>query len=169
MCFLVNWLLPALSQLWLLQRAKGVLVACCTLAKQVALVQNRSALVQESLGRPSSSWPKHLLRIRLTTLAILRLRASIAGTQDRKKEPYFTGFDGRIRPNRLRAPQIEPIVCELRFGALEIANRRFETTRANRSKITNMRVSLRIDLRKSPRFALRIDGPSKFRKPHNGV
>ena len=51
----------------------------------------------------------------------------------------------------------EPIFCESRFGGLKTANRRFEAIRANRSRI--MKIG-----RESPRFALRIAGPSKLDK-----
>ena len=47
------------------------------------------------------------------------------------------------------------------LGQLKIANRRFEAIRANRSHVMKMVFFARIDSRESPRFALRIAGPSK--------
>ena len=58
----------------------------------------------------------------------------------------------------------EPLFCESRFGGLTltIANRRLEAIRANRSHFMKEFFFVRIDSRESPRFALRIAGPSKF-------
>ena len=70
-----------------------------------------------------------------------------------------------ILANRFRVPELNPFFCESLFGGLKIANRRFEAIRAkfaaNCSHVMNMEVSLRINSRESPRFALRIAGPSK--------
>ena len=41
--------------------------------------------------------------------------------------------DRLIRASRLRVPELNPFFCESRFGALKIANRRFEAIRASRS------------------------------------
>ena len=84
------------------------------------------------------------------------------------------GLDGPIRANRFAdsrespdsresswASRTEPLFCESRFGGLKIANRGFEAIRANRSHVMKAGVFLQIDSRESPRFALRIAGPSK--------
>ena len=79
----------------------------------------------------------------------------------------FARIDSQIRANRLilanlfRVPELNPLLCESRFEGLKIANRGFEAIRANRSHVMKTGVSLRIDSRESPRFALRIAGPSK--------
>ena len=44
-------------------------------------------------------------------------------------------LDGPIRANRLRVSELHSLVCESRFGALKIANCRFEPIRANRSNV----------------------------------
>ena len=90
----------------------------------------------------------------------------------------FARIDSQIRANRLilanrfRVPELNPFFCELSgFGGLKIANRRFAAIRANRSHV--MKIVFwgfsanrfeRIDSRESPRFALRIAGPSKHIK-----
>ena len=73
----------------------------------------------------------------------------------------FVRLDSQVRANRLiranhvRVPEPNSLFCS-RFGAPEIANRRFEAIRANHSNVV-----MRIDSRNLPRFALRIAGPSK--------
>ena len=68
-----------------------------------------------------------------------------------------------ILANRFRVPELNPFVGKSRFGGLQTANHRFEGIRANRSHIVKIGFFfLRIDSRESPRFALRIAGPSKI-------
>ena len=55
--------------------------------------------------------------------------------------------DSRESPDSSRTEP--PFLRELRFGALEIANRRFEAIRANRSNIMKIGVFLHIDSRES--------------------
>ena len=64
----------------------------------------------------------------------------------------------------LEGSRTEPFFSEMRFGALQNTNCRFEAIRANHSNATKKRVFLRMASRESPRFALRIVGPSKQRK-----
>ena len=45
----------------------------------------------------------------------------------------FARMDLQIRAHQAQGPRAEPFFCEPRFGALKIANRRFEVIRANRS------------------------------------
>ena len=79
----------------------------------------------------------------------------------------FARIDSQIRANclilanRFTVPELNPFVCESRFGGggAKIANRRFGAIRANRPETG---VFLRIDSRESPRFALRVAGPSKL-------
>ena len=66
-----------------------------------------------------------------------------------------------IRTNRLRVPSRTLSFCKSRFGALKFANQRLEAIRANCSNVMKIWVFLRIDSRESPRFVLRIVGPSK--------
>ena len=75
-------------------------------------------------------------------------------------QTFVLALDGPIRANRFRVPELNPLFCESRLGALKIANRRFEEIRANRSNVMNIGFFLRIDSHESPRFALRIAGPS---------
>ena len=95
----------------------------------------------------------------------------------KKKAHKLKNLDGPIRANRFadsrespdsresfRGSRIEPLFCESHFERLKIANRRFEAIRANRSHIMKIGGFLRIDSRESPRFGLRIAGPSKFKK-----
>ena len=83
----------------------------------------------------------------------------------------FTRIGSQIRANRLilanrfRVPKPNPLFCESRFGGLKTANHRFEAIRANCSHIVKIGLFLRIDSRESPRFALRIAGPSKLLSP----
>ena len=80
-------------------------------------------------------------------------------------------FADKIRATRLilanpfRVPNLNPFFCESRLGGLKIANRRFETIRANRSHVTKTDFLLFYE---SPRFAFRIAGPSKFHSPGGG-
>ena len=63
----------------------------------------------------------------------------------RMSTPSQTGlinFKGPIRANRFadspespEGSRTEPLFCESRFGALTLANRRFEAIRANRSNV----------------------------------
>ena len=68
----------------------------------------------------------------------------------------FARIDSQIRANRLilanwfRVPELNPFLCESRFGGLKIENRRFEAIRANRSHV------LKIGFFSANRFA-RID------------
>ena len=100
---------------------------------RVALVQHRVALVQETLGRP---FLQHLLHPTLSQplWAILRFRASAAGTRDRKARSardrrakgWFSGFmefeslrwslRGSLRgdPGPLRGPLVLENRSELR-------------------------------------------------------
>ena len=82
----------------------------------------------------------------------------------------FARIDSQIRANflilanRFRVPELNPFFCESHFGGQKIANRRFEAIRANRSNVMKMGgFSANFDSRESPRFALRIARPSKFR------
>ena len=75
----------------------------------------------------------------------------------------FAGIDSLILGNRFRVPELNPLFCESHFGGLKSANRRFKAIRANRSHVMKIAFVLRIDSRESPRFALRIAGPSKIR------
>ena len=89
----------------------------------------------------------------------------------------FARIDSQIRANclilvnRFRVPErTEPLFCESSRG-LKIANLRFESIRANRSHVyENQGFSAnrlaRINSRESPRFALRIAGPSIRTPPH---
>ena len=52
----------------------------------------------------------------------------------------------------------ERLSCESRFGQLKKVNRRFEAIRANRSHVMKIGC-FSVNLRESPRFALRIAGP----------
>ena len=89
----------------------------------------------------------------------------------------FLFLDGPIRANRfaesLESPgscessqgsRTEPLFCELRFGALTLANRRFEAIRANHSNV--MKIGFSCESIHANRFAriapLRIAGASKF-------
>ena len=69
-----------------------------------------------------------------------------------------------ILANRFRVPELNPFFRKSRFGGLKNANRGFEVEaiRANRSHVLKIGVSLRIDSRESPRFALRVAGLSKM-------
>ena len=70
-----------------------------------------------------------------------------------------------ILANHFRVPELNPFLANRASAlwGLKIANRRFETICANCTHV--MKIGLfyfqRIDLRESPRFALRIAGPSK--------
>ena len=60
-------------------------------------------------------------------------------------------WDGPIRLNRVRVPELNPLFCcEMRFGALTISNRRFKTIRANNSIAVKIGLFLRTDSRESP-------------------
>ena len=82
----------------------------------------------------------------------------------------FPHLDGPIRANCFKDPELNPFFRESPFRALKNANRRFEAIRANRSKVMKIvflsanRV-VRIDSRKSPRWALRITRPSQVLHP----
>ena len=54
-------------------------------------------------------------------------------------------------PESLEASRIEPLLCESRFGAPKIANRRFEAIRVNRPNVMKIEISLQIDSLESPR------------------
>ena len=62
----------------------------------------------------------------------------------------FARIDSQIRANRLilanrfGVPELNPILCESRFGGLKSANRRFEAIRANRSHVMKIGIILRI-------------------------
>ena len=56
-----------------------------------------------------------------------------------------------------------PLFANRASGRKKIANRRFEAICANRSDVMNISFFLRIDSRKSSRFALRIAGPSTWK------
>ena len=87
----------------------------------------------------------------------------------------FARIDSQIRANRLilanrfRVPELNPFFANRASGGLKIANRRFEAIRSNRSHVMKIGVFLRIDSRESPRFALRIAGPSEFFRNFSGV
>ena len=69
-------------------------------------------------------------------------------------------FDSR---KSFQGSRTEPFFCKSHFGGLKIANRRFESRESlARYEINIGAFSLRIDSRESPRFALRIAGPSKM-------
>ena len=70
-------------------------------------------------------------------------------------------LDGPIRANHFRVPELNPLSANPVSGALKIANRRFQAIRANRSNVMKTVFFLRVNSRESPRFALRIAGPSK--------
>ena len=68
-----------------------------------------------------------------------------------------------ILANRLKGSRTEPLSCESRFGALTVANHRFEAIRGSRSNEEEnlflwSLTFLRIDSRESPRPAMRIAG-----------
>ena len=87
--------------------------------------------------------------------------------------PRFALIDSQIRTNRLihanrlRVPELNPLSCESRFGALKHCELQVEAIRANRLDVINIEGFsanrfARIDSRESPRFALQIAaGPSK--------
>ena len=47
----------------------------------------------------------------------------------------FARIDSQIGANRLRVPGLNPFFRESQFGALKVANRRFEAIRANRLNV----------------------------------
>ena len=67
----------------------------------------------------------------------------------------FARIDSQIRANRLilatpfKVPELNPLFCESRFRALNIANHSFEAIRSNRSHVMKIGASLRIDSRES--------------------
>ena len=70
-------------------------------------------------------------------------------------------LDQAREPGRFRVPDLNPFFNGA-SGGLTVANRRFEAIRANHSRVMKLGVFLRIDSRESPRFELRMAGPSKF-------
>ena len=99
-----------------------------------------------------------------------------------ERPPIINDLDGPIHVNRFTAPReaghsrelsqgsrSESLFCESSFGALKVANRGFQAVRANRSNVI-MKIGIflsanrftRINSCESPRFALRITGPSKI-------
>ena len=88
----------------------------------------------------------------------------------------FARIDSQIRANhlilanRMRVPKLNPFLCESRFGAQQLANRRFEVTRANHSNIMKIGDFLRIDSCESIRANhLDSSGKSKWGLSNGGL
>ena len=77
-----------------------------------------------------------------------------------------SGFDGPIRANHPRVPELNLFFCTSLFGSLKLTNRRFEAIRANRSNVMKIGLVLRIDSRKSILAShpdLRCESPGHLR------